>query len=391
MKHNWQTKKLGELITYERGLTYAKSNEVNYSNNIVLRANNINLISNKLDLTDLKYIDDGIIIPPKKKINTGSILICTASGSKNHLGKVAFIEKKYNFAYGGFMALIHPKNDIDSKYLYYNLVSDKYRSFINKLADALNINNLKYDTLKDFEISFPQLTEQKRIVSILDEAFEKIEKAKMNTEKNVQNAKEFFEAYLNTIFYAKRNTWENKPLNEIAVTEKNQKKNTNLPYVGMEDIESGTGAFLGSDIPHKVKSSTFHFNSKHILYGRLRPYLNKVLLPDFEGHCSTEIFPIRVNNLVMKKLLFYWFLSSESVKKINNTTTGARMPRANMKEVFNFVIQYPSSMSDQQAVVNKLDNLFEEAIQLGKTYEQKIVLLEELKKSILHKAFSGEL
>ena len=77
-----------------------------------------------------------------------------------------------------------------------------------------------------------------------------------------------------------------------------------LTLVGLEDIESGTGKFLGTKNPLTVKSSTFRFSSKHLLYGRLRPYLNKVMLPDFDGHCSTEIFPIRLSPQLNREYLF---------------------------------------------------------------------------------------
>ena len=70
-------------------------------------------------------------------------------------------------------------------------------------------------------------------------------------------------------------------------------KNTKtLPYIGMEDIESNTGRFLGSKESRSVKSVTAFFDQTSVLYGKLRPYLNKVFLPDFEGHSSTELVPL---------------------------------------------------------------------------------------------------
>ena len=79
-----------------------------------------------------------------------------------------------------------------------------------------------------------------------------------------------------------------------------------LPYVGLEDIIGGTGEFTGSTTPKRVQTATFKFTSDHILYGRLRPYLNKVFLPDFSGHCSTEIFPIMPASGVDRRYLYYW-------------------------------------------------------------------------------------
>ena len=69
--------------------------------------------------------------------------------------------------------------------------------------------------------------------------------------------------------------WKIVSLGAVCSIDKSKYDGSNLPYVGMEDIESGTGRFLGSLKPQTVKSSTFQFTPKHLLYGRLRPYLNK--------------------------------------------------------------------------------------------------------------------
>jgi len=215
---------------------------------------------------------------------------------------------------------------------------------------------------------------------------------KENAKKNLQNAKELFESYLHASMNSSgKKDWEKKRLIDIAKIEKTKNTKRGLPYIGMEDIESNSAKFLGSLDPKNVKSSSFYFSSEHILHGRLRPYLNKILLPYFEGHCSTEIFPIKVGNEIGKQFLFYWFIQSKTVKKINKTCTGARMPRANMNEVFDFVISFPKSLPEQKSIVAKLDALSAETKKLEGVYKQKLADLEELKKSVLHKAFSGEL
>jgi type I restriction enzyme S subunit len=127
------------------------------------------------------------------------------------------------------------------------------------------------------------------------------------------------------------------------------------------------------------------------LYGRLRPYLNKVLQPHFEGHCSTEIFPIKPKkNLLDRGFLFRWLIATETMKQINNTWTGATLPRANMNAVLEFSINLPSII-DQQAIVKKMEYLSTETKKIESKYQQKLRDLEELKKSILNKAFAGEL
>jgi type I restriction enzyme S subunit len=188
VRDGWQTKTLGEVCEFQRGLTYSKGDEVDLSGNVVLRAMNIDLASHRLDFSDLKYISDEVVIPESKKVRRGSLLVCTASGSKSHLGKIAYIDDDYGYAFGGFMGMLVPSSELVPTYLFYVMTSGAYEDFIAALADGMNINNLKYDVLKKFRVLYPSLPEQKRIVGILDEAFEGIATAKANAEKNHEHA-----------------------------------------------------------------------------------------------------------------------------------------------------------------------------------------------------------
>lgn len=151
--------------------------------------------------------------------------------------------------------------------------------------------------------------------------------------------------------------WELTRLGGVCEFEKAPHRSGAAQYVGLEDIESGSGKFLGRSVPVAVKSNTFKFTREHLLYGRLRPYLNKVLLPDFEGHCSTEIFPIRLSKRLDRKFLFYWITREALVRQINATCTGARMPRANMKVVLEFAFLLPP-LPEQRRIVSILDEAF---------------------------------
>jgi type I restriction enzyme S subunit len=151
--------------------------------------------------------------------------------------------------------------------------------------------------------------------------------------------------------------WQVKKLGEVCSFDKIQGIYDNLPYVGLENIESNTAYFNGSIEPQSVKSATFKFSIQHVLYGRLRPYLNKVLAPDFDGHCSTEIFPIKPAQVLLREYLLYWFLSDDVVNRINATCTGARMPRANMNEVLEFDFLLPP-IHEQRRIVAILDQAF---------------------------------
>jgi type I restriction enzyme S subunit len=181
--------------------------------------------------------------------------------------------------------------------------------------------------------------------------------------------------------------WKLQRLGDLCAFDKSQGIHTNLPYVGLEHIDSGTGQYLGNLEPTDVKSSTFKFNDSHVLYGRLRPYLNKVLLPDFEGHCSTEIFPIQIKPGLLREYLGHWLMSESVVESINATCTGARMPRADMNEVLEFNIPVPSEQL-QRRIVTLLDEAFADIAAAKANAEKNLQNAEALFQSQLTTLFN---
>ncbi|MBI1303497.1 MAG: restriction endonuclease subunit S [Phycisphaera sp.] len=155
----------------------------------------------------------------------------------------------------------------------------------------------------------------------------------------------------------------------------------------MEHIESHTGRFIGSLAPQSVKSATFRFSSKHVLYGRLRPYLNKATAPDFEGHCSTEIFPIKPSPVVDRHFLLYWLLADETTARINETCSGARMPRADMNEVLGFDFPLPP-LPEQRRIVALLDAAVEGIATATANAERNLQNARDLFESHLAEVFS---
>ena len=181
--------------------------------------------------------------------------------------------------------------------------------------------------------------------------------------------------------------WQVLRLGNLCEFDKSQGIHAGLPYIGLEDIESQTARFIGSAEPQIVKSSTFKFSTQHVLYGRLRPYLNKVLAPEFDGHCSTEIFPIKPGPTLSREYLLYWFLSDDTVERINATCTGARMPRADMKEVLDFDFPIPS-LTEQKRIVAILDEAFDGIATARANAEQNLQNARALFESHLQSVFS---
>jgi len=397
----WQTKKLGDLCEIELGKTPYRGNmkfwdRGKQTKNVWLSIADLLHAYGNVVSDSKEYISDkGVEL--SKIVKKGTLL----ASFKLTLGRLAFAGKDLYTNEAIAALTIKNEKEISKNYLYYFLT---FFDWYGEVKGDIKIKGktLNKAKLKDIKILYPEsLPEQRRIVEKLDKVFGEVKKAKENAEKNLRNAKELFESYLQGVFENQGNPasaksygvakWDEKKLEEIADIKKIKNTKKGLPYVGMEDIESNTARFLGALKPKNVKSSSFYFSADHILYGRLRPYLNKILLPDFEGHCSTEIFPIKVRQEIDKRFLFYWFIQNKTVQAINKTCTGTRMPRANMKEIFNFLINFPKSITEQRAIVGRLDGLAGETKKLEGIYRQKLADLEELKKSVLRKAFSGEL
>jgi type I restriction enzyme S subunit len=127
-----------------------------------------------------------------------------------------------------------------------------------------------------------------------------------------------------------------------------------MPYVGMEDIESDTGRVLGSSHQGEVRSNTFAFGKRHVLYGKLRPYLNKVALPEQSGRCSTELIPLLPVSGVDRRYLAWLLRRPETVSAAMQGKTGSRMPRANMSELFSLIVPLPP-LTEQKRIAAKLD------------------------------------
>ena len=324
----------------------------------------------------------------RRLVRQGDVIFATVRPT---LKRIAIVPNEYDeqVCSTGYIVLRPDSQALHFKYLFYSMQSDKVMREIEAMQTGASYPAVTDTQVRGLDISYPPLPVQKQIVKKLDAAFADIDKAINATQKNIENAEALFQSSLNEIYENIEN--DKKHLKDICEYTKVQGKYKNLIYVGMEDMESRTGKFLGDLNPKEVKSNTFKFTKDHLLYGRLRPYLNKVMLPNFEGHCSTEIFPILVNENVTKEYLFYWFVREETVKKINKTSTGARMPRGNMKEVSDFSIRIPYRIGKQEEMVQKIRELEISINNLVSLNSNKVKELEDLKSSLLNQAFSGEL
>jgi type I restriction enzyme S subunit len=400
MKNNWQTKKLGEVCDFLSGLW--KGKEPPYIRIGVIRNTNF-AKEGKLDDSDIASLDVEKKQFAKRKLNYGDIILeKSGGGPKQPVGRVIIFDKKEgDFSFSNFTSTIRIKNarELDFNFLHKYL----FFSYISGVTDRMQshstgIRNLDNKLYKAIEIPLPPLSEQKRIVKILDEVFEGIGKAKENVETNLKNSRELFESYLQNIFANPRKNWKEKNLKDVCCIQSkliNPRKPEflDLIHIGAGNIEIKTGELINlkTSREERLISGKFEFDNSMVLYSKIRPYLMKVVRPNFKGLCSADIYPLLPHiNLMIRDYLFYLLLTSVFTEFAIKGSARAGMPKVNREHLFTFSFFIPS-LSEQKSIVKKLDALAEKTKKLEEIYKQKISDLDELKKSVLKKAFCGEL
>lgn len=285
--------------------------------------------------------------------------------------------------------------DLDTqKYVEAYLNSIKLDDFVSGMAQP----KLNQAMLNRIPIPFPPLAEQKHIVAILDEAFAAIAKAKANAEQNLKNAKELFESYLQGVFEQRGEGWEERMLEEVCeisskLVDPKRDEFQNLIHVGAGNIESqkGTLVDLMTAKEEGLISGKFLFDETMVLYSKIRPYLMKVVRCEFAGLCSADIYPLLpLKKRMLRDFLYYLLLTAEFTDYAIKGSARAGMPKVNREHLFAYRFYLPP-IKEQHFIVQKLDALSAETKRLEAIYLQKIAALDELKKTLLQKAFRGEL
>ncbi|MBM3181393.1 MAG: hypothetical protein FJZ86_13715 [Chloroflexi bacterium] len=160
----------------------------------------------------------------------------------------------------------------------------------------------------------------------------------------------------------------------------------NLPYVGLEHIEKDSGSFVDDFIPTPLNmlATNFRFTPQHVLYGKLRPYLNKVILPTFDGVCTTEILPILpIPEQLDRKYLWAFLISPKFVKWASSQVSGANLPRLDPKLLAEYEIPLPS-LEDQKRFAQVISHYERLKLQQREAKRQAGILFQ----SLLNEEFS---
>jgi len=294
----------------------------------------------------------------------------------------------------GTLQYILPKENIDLDYLNYSLMSVDFKKYVAGAA----IPHIYFKDYKNEPFLWMPLPEQQRIVSILDEAFAAIAKAKANAEQNLKNAKELFESYLQGVF--ENGNWETKKLNEITEVKdgthdspKYIKKG--IPFVTQKNIKPDGLTFDDTKFITETDHEKFYKRSNvtfgDILISMIGANRGMAAIVDDKRVFSIKnVGLIKSSENINMNYLLYYLRSSLAIKYVLFMSNGGAQEFVGLTALRSFPIPYPS-LKEQQTIVRQLDALRAETQKLEAIYQKKILLLEELKKSILQKAFAGEL
>ena len=284
------------------------------------------------------------------------------------------------------------KFDFDHKFLTYLLNYKDLRIYARQAAQPVISNS----SLKDVVLWFPKsLSEQQRIVSILDEAFAAIDKAKANAEQNLKNARELFESYLQGVFEKKGEGWEEKTLGEIGNPKmckrifKDQTKSIGeIPFYKIGTFGKEPDAYISKHIYEEYRKQ-YPFPQKGDILISASGTIGRRVRYNGEPAYFQDSNIVWINNdekQVLNDFLYEFYGACKW-----NSTKGATIFRLYNDNLKSIKIAFPRSKQEQQAIVRQLDALRAETQKMEAVYQQKIANLEELKKSILQKAFAGEL
>ena len=397
MKKGWQIRRLGEVCDFEGGSQPPKSKFAYEERPGYIRFLQIRDFGSDKNLT---------FIPHSKKNRLcaeNDILIGRYGAS---VGKILTNKAgAYNVA---LIKTIPNLGVLNTTWFYNYLISDQFQTHLFKVADRSAQAGFSKADIYDFPLPLPPLPEQQRIVGILDKAFEAIATAKANAEKNLQNARALFESHLQTVFTKRGKGWTERPLSQLCDIKhgfafKSQFFASEGDYVLLTPGNFyETGGYR--DRGEKQKYYTGEIPRDYVLSeGDLLVAMTEqaagllgspILVPQSDKFLHNQRL-----GLVTKKAgtawtneFFFHVFNTHAVRKdIHDSASGVKVRHTSPSKIGEVLVSFPTSLSEQQAIVSTLKHLGETTQRLATVYERKLAALDELKKSLLHQAFTGNL
>ncbi len=370
----WQTKKIGDILKLEYGKPLNVGSREENGKYPVYGANGIKTFSSK-------YFCDQKSIIVGRKGSAGELMLTD--------GKFWPLDVTY------FVVFDVKKYDV--KFLYYLLKAVDLPKLAKGVKPGINRNDVYAINAK---IPY-SLLEQQKIVRILDEVFESIEKAKKNISSDVQRTKDLFQFYLDETFSNQKN-WQTKRLNELSkinygYTEKASFRDVGPKILRITDIQD---SFVNWETVPYCKCSDdgllkYELFKGDIVFARTGATTGKSYLLKESRKAVFASYLIRLRVLddvnLLPEFLYYFFQTAGYWEKIRKGSTGSAQGGFNASKLGNLSISFPPIGTDQVNLVEKYDQIYLDCKKFQTLSTQKLLLLEFLKKSILQKAFAGEL
>ena len=389
----WETKKLGEACDVRDGTHDSpKYQDVGFP-----LITSKNLKPSGLNFEKVKYIckEDYQSISKRSGVSEGDILFAMIGT----IGNPIIVGNEIEFAIKN-VALIKKNDSVNNYYMKYFLGSNATITKMRVEAKGSTQKFVSLGYLRSFEIPLPPLKTQARIVSILDSAFADIERARANAEKNLKNARELFNSYLNKVFTEGGDGWEHKKILDLS-TKLGDGLHGTPKYTNNEEYHFINGNNLSDGyivIKEKTKSV-----SKEEYYKHKKNLNDRTILVSINGTLGNVAF-YRDEKVILGKSACYFNLKADVNKDFvkfviqspvfqsyaMKEATGATIKNVSLKSMRNFKLPVPS-LRQQTELVDLFKSINRQTKQLVTTYENKLKSLDELKQSLLQKAFSGEL
>jgi type I restriction enzyme S subunit len=377
MKEGWEIKKLGEVCQIINGGT-PKSNIKEYWDgniNWITPADLGKLKSVLAGETPRKLTSLGLLKSSAKLFPVNSVILSTRAP----IGHLAINTTPMSTNQG--CRGIVPNDNLDTWYLYYFLKGNI--ELLNELGTGTTFLELSTKSLSSVSIPLPPLSEQQRIVALLDRAFAAIEQAKANYERCLRLSKEVFESYLQGVF--ERGDWEWKTLDEIAENldskripiTKSKRTAGKIPYYGASGVVDFVADYIFDEDLLCISEDGAN------LLARTYPIAFSI---SGKTWVNNHAHVLRFATITTQKFIEFYINSI----KIDDYVSGMAQPKLNQKNLNAIPVPFPD-IEVQKDLLNKVTTLRAETQKLEHLYQRKLDNLEELKKSVLQKAFRGQL
>lgn len=397
----WKMKALREVCDIQNGFAYKSKSYIN-SGYRVIRIGNVQ--NGQIVDKSPRYISERLAKQKEQFIIKEGDILTSLTGDVGRVGvfPIKMLPAVLNQRVGRFFNI--QSSLIETKYLLHFLNSKKFEDAVIEGASGAAQKNTSTKKILELTIPLPPLPQQKQIVATLDKAFAAIEKAKSNAEQNLKNAKELFESYLQKVFENKGDDWEEKTLGAVSEM---IKRGSQPKYTESDNGEIVLNQKCIRDHTINLTVARKHDNNLKRINNERYVKLGDLLINstgtgtlgrvaqvrdlNYRAFVDTHITIVRPKEDLFYLDFFGW-AAIYIEKIIKNSGEGASgQTELSRKLVEQLVISFPRELKIQEGIALKLDSLSLEVKKLEAIYTQKIAELEEMKKSVLQKAFSGQL